>query len=178
MRNSHPLFKEMIEQARQAPTREARTKILEQYRSKAIADFPVQLKLLEELLLKYSPVAVLALFGFYDLSYLPDVGRRFNEGDPIEQYHIELIQALVLCRDIDAVWKTVESDVARAVIVAIPIRSEMAQHRHTIIDKMAEDAMGKASANLAVVIVVDVDAQHWPYSGIYVLDNSPTKLPT
>src|SRR5438105_3974191 len=95
-RHSHPFFRDMIERARQAATHEERIKIMEAGRSTAQKDFPVQLDRLEKMLLKYSPFTVLALFGFYDLTYLPQVGRRLNEGDPIEQYHIELVQALIL----------------------------------------------------------------------------------
>src|SRR6266542_2160414 len=97
MRHSHPAFKELYEKLAHAASREQRIQLLQHTGESARQEFPAQLAKLENLLLRYNPFVVLAMFAFYDLTYLPEVGRRLNESDPIEQYHIELIQALILC---------------------------------------------------------------------------------
>jgi hypothetical protein len=42
--------------------------------------------------------------------------------------------------------------------------------RFFIVEQLAEHAMLDAGANQALIILVDVDAGHWPYLGMYLLD--------
>jgi hypothetical protein len=97
MSHSHPCFKRLFQQLSNASSRDERVRILHSARQSAHAEFPQQLARLEKLLLQFNPFTILATFAFYDLTYLPDVGRRMNESGDIEQYHIEIIQALILC---------------------------------------------------------------------------------
>jgi hypothetical protein len=99
MRNSHPRSEKLWERISIASNYQERIDILRHERQFAQDEFPVQLKKLENLLLEYNPFAILATFGFIDLTYLPDVGRAMNASDNIDQYHVEIIQALILCHD-------------------------------------------------------------------------------
>src|SRR5687767_1622219 len=89
---SHPYFKELTHDLERATSRAERIEIVQRARRSAQEQFPKRLANLEKLLLGYSPFTVLAMFAFYDLVYLPEEGKRFNESGSIEQYHIELIQ--------------------------------------------------------------------------------------
>ena len=92
----HPFTKRLVEQLLRVSSRKERRQLLRAAGQNACAELPLQLDKLEKLLLQYSPFAVMATFAFYDLTYLPDVGERLNESDPIEQSHIEFVQALIL----------------------------------------------------------------------------------
>jgi hypothetical protein len=98
-RQPYPFFERLYGDLGTASTEERRVELLKCAGNRAVKEYPVALQRLEDLLLKQSPFTVLAAFGFYDLLYLPEVGRRLNEGDPIDQNHIEVIQALVLCHE-------------------------------------------------------------------------------
>jgi len=99
MRHSHPSSKKLIEQLSSASSRQERIRILQRARQLARKEFPVQLSKLESLLLQYNPFMILATFAFVDLTYLPDIGRPMSDSGDIDQYHIELVQALILCHE-------------------------------------------------------------------------------
>lgn len=99
IRYCHPCSKKLFEQLSSAPSRLERIEIVHRARLFAREEFPVQLAKLEALLLRYNPFTILATFAFIDLTYLPDVGRAMSEEGEIEQYHIELVQALILCHE-------------------------------------------------------------------------------
>ena len=99
MKRPYPNAAEFLEQLTKAPTIERRIRIVQRRRQLALKEFPRQLKRLEKLLLRYNPFTILATFGYIDLTYLPNVGRPMTTSGDIEQYHIELIQALILCHD-------------------------------------------------------------------------------
>jgi hypothetical protein len=99
MRHSHPRSEKLWENISKASNFQERVEILKNERLFAQEEFPVQLKSLEDLLLEYNPFIVLATFTFIDLTYLPDVGRAMSESENIDQYHIEIVQALILCHD-------------------------------------------------------------------------------
>jgi len=72
--------------------------------------------------------------------------------------------------EIQATWVRLDSEVADAVIVAVPVRTDLYPERSKIVNWTALEAMEKTKAQIVVVILVDVDCGHWPYSGIYVID--------
>src|SRR5947208_1519993 len=90
---SHPYFKDLFERLLGVQTSQQRIRILQETRDSARKEFPKQLQKLENLLLQYNPFTTLATFASCDLTYSPDIGRAINESDPIEQFHIEFIQA-------------------------------------------------------------------------------------
>ena len=71
---------------------------------------------------------------------------------------------------IEAMWTPVISEASNAVLVAAPIREQVISQRFFIVEQLAKQAMLETGANEALIILVDVDAGHWPYSGIYLLD--------
>ena len=99
MQFSHPHFQRLHEQLDAAPSREERLKILQQTQQSARDEFPTQLDKLENLLLNYNPYVILGTFSFCNLTYMPEAGRGWNDGEPvlIAQPHVELVQALILC---------------------------------------------------------------------------------
>src|SRR5882672_1427465 len=99
MRYSHPRSKEIFDQISRTTSQEERINIFKQEWQFAREQFPVQLAKLETLLLEYNPFMILVTFAFVDLGYLPEVGRSLNGEDYIEQYHIEIVQALILCHE-------------------------------------------------------------------------------
>ena len=99
MRHSHPCAKKLFEQLSDTSSRQECIQILQRARQSAREEFPLQLAKLESLLLQYNPFMILVTFAFIDLTYLPEVGRPMNDAGDVEQYHIELIQALILCHE-------------------------------------------------------------------------------
>jgi len=72
--------------------------------------------------------------------------------------------------DVQGTWVRVDSEVSDAAIVAVPVRTHLYPQRSEIVNRAALEAIEKAKAKIAVVILIDVDFGHWPYSGIYVID--------
>jgi len=72
--------------------------------------------------------------------------------------------------DIQGAWVRVDSEVSDAAIVAVPVRTHLHSERTPNRGSGGLEAMAKAKAKTAVVIRLDVDCGHWPYSGIYVID--------
>jgi len=99
MRHSDPRLEKLWDKISKASNFPERVEVLRRERVFAQSEFPVQLKKLENLLLEYNPFIILATFAFIDLTYLPEVGRAMNASDNIDQYHIEIVQALVLCHE-------------------------------------------------------------------------------
>ncbi|HEV2694494.1 MAG TPA: hypothetical protein VG347_16490 [Verrucomicrobiae bacterium] len=96
MRHAHPFSEKLFEQFSNASNRQERIQILHDARVFAQNEFPGQLEKLEKLLLQYNPFMVLATFAFIDLTYLPEAGRPMSDSEVIDQYQIELVQALIL----------------------------------------------------------------------------------
>lgn len=99
MRHAHPRSKKLLERISKASNFKDRIEVLAHERQFAQEEFPVQLKKLDNLLLEYNPFIILTHFTFIDLTYLPDLGRAMSESENIDQYHIEIVQALILCHD-------------------------------------------------------------------------------
>jgi len=99
MRHSHPRSKKLFDQISKVASRQERIEILKRERQFAREEFPVQLAKLESLLLQYNPFMILVTFAFVDLTYLPEVGRPMSDSGEIEQYHIEIVEALILCHE-------------------------------------------------------------------------------
>jgi hypothetical protein len=99
MRHSHPRSKKLFDQISKVASRQERIEILKGERQFAREEFPVQLAKLESLLLQYNPFMILVTFAFVDLTYLPEVGRPMSDSGEIEQYHIEIVQVLILCHE-------------------------------------------------------------------------------
>jgi hypothetical protein len=74
--------------------------------------------------------------------------------------------------DVEGTWARVESEVRDAAIIAVPIRNHMYHDRNKIVKQMALQAMEQSKVKVTVVILIDVDCGHWPYSGIYVIDQN------
>lgn len=72
--------------------------------------------------------------------------------------------------NVEAFWNPVKSDISNAVVVAAPVTTDVYPKRKFVVEKFAERAMGETGANQALVILVDVELEHWPYSGMYLLD--------
>jgi hypothetical protein len=96
MRFSHPRAKKLFEELSGTSRHEDRVHILQMERQLAREKFPQELAKLEDLLLQYNPFLILATFAFIDLTYLPEKGKAMSESSPVEQYHIELVQGLIL----------------------------------------------------------------------------------
>ncbi|MPN49682.1 hypothetical protein SDC9_197304 [bioreactor metagenome] len=74
--------------------------------------------------------------------------------------------------DVQGTWVRVDSEVSDAAIVAVPVQTHFYPERTKIVDRMALEALEKAEARIAVVMLIDVELGHWPYSGIYVIDRN------
>jgi hypothetical protein len=72
--------------------------------------------------------------------------------------------------DVEGTWVGVDSEVSDAAIVVVPVRNHLYYDRSEIVNRMAGQATEKSKAKVVVVILIDVDRGHWPYSGIYVID--------
>ena len=72
--------------------------------------------------------------------------------------------------DVEGTWVGVDSEVSDAAIVVVPVRNHLYYDRREIVNRMAGQATEKSKAKVVVVILIDVDRGHWPYSGIYVID--------
>jgi RNase H-fold protein (predicted Holliday junction resolvase) len=168
MRHPHPSFEKLFEEIRCAPNRDAGLQILQRTRQSAREDFPKQLAKLENLLLEYTPFTILATFVV--MLDMPD-----------EEQHAFDSQFRKLCRkvkrrknttpeNIEAIWNSVKCDVAHSVVVAAPVTTDIYPRRNFVVESFAERAMNETGANQVLVILVDVERGHWPYSGIYLLD--------
>jgi hypothetical protein len=100
---------------------------------------------------------------------------------PDEEQHAFETQFHELCKtvknkeqteleNVEAFWNPVKSDVSSAVIVAAPVTTDMYPKRRFIVEQFADRAMNETGAGQALVILVDIELGHWPYSGIYLLD--------
>ncbi|WP_150107505.1 hypothetical protein [Pedosphaera parvula] len=74
--------------------------------------------------------------------------------------------------NVEAIWNPVKSAVLNAVVVATPVLTEIYPKRDLVVRNFAERAMIETGADQALVILVDVELEHWPYSGIYLLDKA------
>jgi hypothetical protein len=73
-------------------------------------------------------------------------------------------------QNVEGTQARVYSEVRDAAIVAVPVRNHLYHGRKKIVNQMALQAMEQSNVKIAVVILIDVDCDHWPYSGIYVID--------
>jgi hypothetical protein len=78
----------------------------------------------------------------------------------------------VQLENVEAFWSPVKSDASAAVIAVAPIKTAVYPKRHFVVNQLAERAMTETGTNLALIILVDIDLGHWPYSGFYLLDRS------
>lgn len=92
----HPRAEEMSKRISDASSFQERIGILLAERQFAQKEFPVQLEKLEDLLLESNPFIILVTFTFVDLTYLPELGRPTSPSENIDQYHIEIVQAMIL----------------------------------------------------------------------------------
>jgi hypothetical protein len=101
---------------------------------------------------------------------------------PDDEQHSFEKQFQLLCRktmrnrhkmpgNIEAIWNPVKSEVSNAVVVAAAVKTEVYPQRDFIVQHFGKRAMKETGAERALVILVDVELGHWPYSGIYLLDN-------
>lgn len=74
--------------------------------------------------------------------------------------------------NIEAIWNHVKSEVSNAVVVAAAVTTEIYPKRIFVVKNFAIRAMSETGANQALVILVDVELEHWPYSGMYLLDRN------
>jgi hypothetical protein len=112
------------------------------------------------------------------------VPRRYEIGCllldmPDEEQHAFESQFRELCKQVksqssrpdsvDAIWNPVKSDISSAVVVAAAVTTDIYPKRHFVVENFARRAMSETSTNQAIVILVDVELEHWPYSGMYLL---------
>jgi len=114
------------------------------------------------------------------------IHRRYELGCvlldmPDEEQHAFEAQFRGLCKkvkrkkhttleNIEGFWNHVKSDVSNAVVVAAPVTTEIYPKRDLVVRNFAVRAMSETGATQALVILVDVELGHWPYSGMYLLD--------
>lgn len=102
---------------------------------------------------------------------------------PDEEQHALEAQFRGLCKkvkrkkhttleNIEAIWNHVKSEVSNAVVVAAAVTTEIYPKRIFVVKNFAIRAMSETGANQALVILVDVELEHWPYSGMYLLDRN------
>jgi hypothetical protein len=119
------------------------------------------------------------------------VHRRYELGCalldmPDEEQHAFEAQFRELCKkfkrekrstleNADAIWNHAKSDVSNTIVIAAPVTTDFYPRRRLIVECFARYGMGKTGANQAVVILVDVELEHWPYSGMYLLDRADFK---
>lgn len=60
------------------------------------------------------------------------------------------------------------SDVTSTTFIAVPVRREHYDERKNIVENFARDAFNVSASQQVVVILLDVDGGHWPYSGLYL----------
>jgi hypothetical protein len=72
--------------------------------------------------------------------------------------------------NVEAIWNPVRSEVANSVVVVAPVTTDIYPHRNLVAESFAARAMTETGANQTLVILVDVELGHWPYSGIYLLN--------
>jgi hypothetical protein len=105
---------------------------------------------------------------------------------PDEEQHAFEVQFRKLCKkvkrkkhmtleNIEAIWNHVKSEVSNAVVVAAPVTTEIYPKRNLVVENFASRGMSETGANQALVILVDVELEHWPYSGMYLLDKKDFK---
>ena len=54
--------------------------------------------------------------------------------------------------------------------MAAPVTADVYPKRGFVVERFAERAMGETDTCQALILLVDVELQHWPYSGLYLLD--------